>query len=166
MVTEKDIINMGRKIKRSNNPKTLAKYQIQIDAWIAELEEAQARTQADILALEEKIKMEEEARAAQKATQIQDPATGKFAPVPVQKSETGETSKEQAKKIAEKAGVSPASAPESPPGESKKSLGLPGIPTLKESKKVAVKIAEKVGVSPRKCYSYHEFERLHLRRSS
>lgn len=46
MVTEKDIINMGRKIKRSKNPKTLAKYQIQIDAWIAELETAQAQAQA------------------------------------------------------------------------------------------------------------------------
>ena len=117
MVTEKDIINMGRKIKRSKNPKTLAKYQIQIDAWIAELEEAQARTQADILALEEKIKLEEEARAAEYA------------------------------------------------GRPKKEPGLPGIPGSNESKKVAVKIAEKAGVSPRKCYSYFEFERSHLRRS-
>ena len=113
MVTEKDIINMGRKIKRSKNPKTLAKYQIQIDAWIAELEEAQARTQADILALEEKIKLEEEAREHRGArTDLSDPKS----------------------------------------------------PML-ESKKIAVKIAEKAGVSPRKCYSYHEFERLHLRRS-
>ena len=47
--------------------------------------------------------------------------------------------------------------------DQRKSLGLPGIPTLKESKKVAVKIAEKAG--PRKCYNYFEFERLHLRRS-
>ena len=47
MVTEKDIMNMGRKIKRSNNPKTLARYQAQIDAWIAELAQDQARTQAD-----------------------------------------------------------------------------------------------------------------------
>ena len=106
MVTEKDIMNMGRKIKRYNNPKTLARYQ------------------AHILALEEKIKMEEEAHAAQKATQTQDPNTGKFAPVPLPRIGTGETRKE-----------------------------------------VAVKIAEKAGVSPRKCYSYHEFERLHLRRS-
>ena len=123
MVTEKDIINMGRKIKRSNNPKTLAKYQIQIDAWIAELEEAQAQAQADILTLEEKIKLEEEAREAENKRE-QDPDTGKFVP---------------------------ASAPKSPPGD---------------SKKIAVKIAEKAGVNPRKCYSYFEFERLHLRRSS
>ena len=61
MVTEKDIMNMGRKIKRSNNPKTLARYQAQIDAWIAELAQDQARTQTNILALEEKIKMEQEA---------------------------------------------------------------------------------------------------------
>ena len=121
MVTEKDITNMGRKIKRSNNPKTLARYQAQIDAWIAELAQDQARTQADILALEEKIKMEEEARAADSN---RNPDTGKF--------------------------VS-GSAPKSPPEEA--------------TKKIAVKIAEKAGVSPRKCYSYFEFERLHLRRS-
>lgn len=36
-----------------------------------------------------------------------------------------------------------------------KSLGLPGIPTLKESKKVAVKIAEKAGVSPATVYRVH-----------
>ncbi len=92
MVTEKDIMNMGRKIKRSNN-------------------------QADILALEEKIKLEEEARAA------------------------------------EYAGVA---------------IDNPAIPGRagSETKRVAHKIAEKAGVSPRKCYSYFEFERLHLRRSS
>ena len=123
MVTMKDITNMGRKIKRSNNPKTLARYQAQIDAWIAELAQDQARTQTDILALEEKIKLEEEAREAENKRE-QDPDTGKFVP---------------------------ASAPKSPPGD---------------SKKIAVKIAEKAGVSPRKCYSYFEFERLHLRRSS
>lgn len=123
MVTEKDITNMGRKIKRSNNPKTLARYQAQIDTWIAELAQDQARTQADILTLEEKIKLEEEAREAENKRE-QDPDTGKFVP---------------------------ASAPKSPPGD---------------SKKIAVKIAEKAGVSPRKCYSYFEFERLHLRRSS
>ena len=114
MVTEKDIMNMGRKIKRSNNPKTLARYQAQIDAWIAELAQDQARTQTNILALEEKIKMEQEAREAQ----IRKP-------------------------------INSVAAPESPT----------------ESKRVAVKIAEKAGVSPRKCYSYHEFERLLLRRS-
>jgi hypothetical protein len=65
MVTEKDITNMGRKIKRCKNPKTLTRYQNQIDGWLAELEAIQARTQADILALEAKIKLEEEARAAQ-----------------------------------------------------------------------------------------------------
>ena len=118
MVTEKDIINMGRKIKRSNNPKTLARYQAQIDAWIAALAQEQARTQTNILALEEKIKLEEEAKAAQ--TKGDNQYT--------------------------------------------KSLGAPESPTG-ESKKIAVKIAEKAGVSPRKCYSYHEFERLHLRRS-
>lgn len=64
MVTMKDIMNMGRKIKRSNNPKTLARYQAQIDAWIRELETDQARTQAELQAIEEKIKMEEEAKAA------------------------------------------------------------------------------------------------------
>lgn len=112
----KDITNMGRKIKRSNNPKTLARYQAQIDAWIAELAQDQARTQADILALEEKIKMEQEAREAEYA------------------------------------------------GISTKDPSAPRAPGL-DSKKVAVKIAEKAGVSPRKCYSYFEFERLHLRRS-
>ena len=122
MVPEKDIINMGRKIKRSNNPKTLARYQAQIDAWIAELAQDLTQTQADILTLEEKIKLEEEAREAEHKRE-QDPDTGKFVP---------------------------ASAPKSPPGD---------------SKKIAVKIAEKAGVSPRKCYSYFEFERLHLRRS-
>jgi peptidoglycan hydrolase CwlO-like protein len=123
MVTMKDITNMGRKIKRSNNPKTLARYQAQIDAWIAELAQDQARTQADILALEEKIKLEEEARAAQ--------------------SIAGGDRKSE---------------------EYKKSVSIPGIPS-DSTKKVAVKIAEKAGVSPRKCYSYFEFERLHLRRS-
>ena len=123
MVTMKDITNMGRKIKRYNNHKTLARYQAQIDTWIAELAQDQARTQADILTLEEKIKLEEEAREAENKRE-QDPDTGKFVP---------------------------ASAPKSPPGD---------------SKKIAVKIAEKAGVSPRKCYSYFEFERLHLRRSS
>ncbi len=123
MVTEKDILNMGRKIKRSNNPKTLARYQAQIDAWIAELAQDQARTQTNILALEEKIKMEEEAKAAQ--------------------SMAGGDRKSE---------------------EYKKSVSLPGIPS-DSTKKVAVKIAEKAGVSPCKCYSYHEFERLHLRRS-
>lgn len=116
MVTEKDITNMGRKIKRSNNPKTLARYQAQIDAWIAELAQDQARTQTNILALEAKIKMEEEARAAEYAgVAIDNPA-------------------------------------------------LPGI-AGSETKRVAHKIAEKAGVSPRKCYSYFEFERFHLRRS-
>jgi hypothetical protein len=114
MVTEKDIINMGRKIKRSNNPQTLARYQAQIDAWIAELNSDLTQTQTNILALEEKIKLEEEAKAHQGA---------------------------------------------------RTDIALPGIPKLDESKKVAVKIAEKAGVSPRKCYSYHEFERFHLRRS-
>ena len=123
MVTEKDIMNMGRKIKRSNNPKTLARYQAQIDAWISELETDQARTQAELQALDEKIKMKEEAKEAEKATQIQP---GR---------------------------VMPSKAP------------LPRTGASEASKEVAVKIAEKAGVSPRKCYSYHEFERLHLRRS-
>ena len=100
MVTEKDIINMGRKIKRSKNPKTLAKYQIQIDAWIAELEEAQARTQADILALEEKIKMEEEARAAI------SPGINQYTERSALPGIADQT-KRVAHKIAEKAGVSP-----------------------------------------------------------
>jgi len=103
MVTEKDIMNMGRKIKRFNNPKTLARYQAQIDAWIAELNSDLTRTQADILALEEKIKMEEEAKEAENKRE-QDPETGKFIPAPLPGIGAGETSKEQAKKIAEKAG--------------------------------------------------------------
>ena len=115
----KDITNMGRKIKRSNNPKTLARYQAQIDTWIAELAQDQARTQTNILALEAKIRLEEEARAAQTKGDNQYTKS-----LPVQKSESLNESKEQAKKIAEKAGV-----------------------------------------SPRKCYSYFEFERLHLHRS-
>ncbi len=61
-----------------------------------------------MIPLEEKIKMEEEAKAAQKATQTQDPATGKFAPVSLPGIPTGETTKKVAVKIAEKAGVSPA----------------------------------------------------------
>lgn len=96
MVTMKDIMNMGRKIKRSNNPKTLAKYQAQIDAWIAELAADQARTQTELQALDEKIKLEEEAKAHQ----------GARTDLPAYKSEKLD-SKEQAKKIAEKAGVSP-----------------------------------------------------------
>lgn len=99
--------------------KDMARYQAQIDQWIVELEEAQAQAQADILALEEKIKLEEEARAAQTKGDNQYTKS-----LPAQKSESLNNSKEQAKKIAEKAGV-----------------------------------------SPRKCYSYFEFERLHLRRS-
>lgn len=99
MVTEKDIMNMGRKIKRSKNPKTLAKYQIQIDAWIAELEEAQARTQADILALEEKIKLEEEAKAAQ--TKGDNQYTKSLG---APESPSHKESKKVAVKIAEKAG--------------------------------------------------------------
>ena len=101
----KDIINMGRKIKRSNNPKTLARYQAQIDAWIAELDADQARTQADILALEEKIKLEEEAREAQSI------AGGDRKSEEYKKSisapESPSDSKKVAVKIAEKAGVSP-----------------------------------------------------------
>lgn len=42
------------------------------------------------------------------ATQTQDPATGKFAPVSLPGIPTGETTKKVAVKIAEKAGVSPA----------------------------------------------------------
>lgn len=91
---------MGRKIKRSNNPKTLARYQAQIDAWIAELAQDQARTQADILALEEKIKLEEEAKA-----NLRTNLDNRNRSMPTaQKSEGMNTSKEQAKKIAEKAG--------------------------------------------------------------
>lgn len=96
MVTMKDIMNMGRKIKRSNNPKTLARYQIQIDAWIAELAADQARTQAELQAIEEKIKMEEEARAAEYAgVAIDNPALPGIA---------GCETKRVAHKIAEKAG--------------------------------------------------------------
>ena len=102
MVTEKDITNMGRKIKRSNNPKTLARYQAQIDAWIAELAQDQARTQADILALEEKIKLEEEARAAI-SPGINQYTMRSGAP----ESPDHKESKKVAVKIAEKAGVSP-----------------------------------------------------------
>ena len=136
MVTEKDIMNMGRKIKRSNNPKTLA------------------RTQADILTLEEKIKLEEEAREHRGArTDLSDPKSPML------------ESKKIAVKIAEKAGVSPASAPKSPPvplprigtGETSKEPGAPESPGSNESKKIA---------GPRKCYNYFEFERSHLRRSS
>ena len=94
MVTEKDIINMGRKIKRTNNPQTLARYQAQIDAWIAELAQDQARTQADILTLEEKIKLEQEAKEAQ----IRKPINSVAAP------ESPTESKRVAVKIAEKAG--------------------------------------------------------------
>lgn len=161
MVTETDIMNMGRKIKRSNNPKTLARYQAQIDAWIAELETAQAQAQADILTLEEKIKLEEEARAAENKRE-QDPNTGRFIPASLPGIPPGD-SKKIAVKIAEKAGVSlplpgigrsEATAPGREP--QKTHIALPGIPKLDESKKVA---------GPRKCYHYFEFERFHLRRS-
>lgn len=104
MVTEKDIINMGRKIKRSNNPKTLARYQAQIDAWIAELAQDQARIQTNILALEEKIKLEQEAK---EADSNRDPDTGKFVSGSAPKSPPVEPTKKVAVKIAEKAGVSP-----------------------------------------------------------
>ena len=137
MVTEKDIMNMGRKIKRSNNPKTLARYQAQIDAWIAELAQDQARTQADILALEEKIKLEEEAREAQLKGDNQYTMRSGAPESPDHKD-----SKKIAVKIAEKAGVSP--------------VALAEIPTGEATKKIA---------GPRKCYHYFEFERLHLRRS-
>ena len=93
MVTMKDITNMGRKIKRSNNPKTLARYQAQIDAWIAELNSDLTQTQADILTLEEKIKLEEEAREHRGArTDLSDPESPML------------ESKKIAVKIAEKAG--------------------------------------------------------------
>jgi hypothetical protein len=99
----------------------LARYQAQIDAWIAELAQDQARTQADILTLEEKIKLEEEARDTRLSNL-------KYSGDAIE--------------------------------------AVPGTDSMKTSKEVAVKIAEKAGVSPRKCYSYFEFERLHLRRSS
>lgn len=159
MVTMKDITNMGRKIKRSNNPKTLARYQAQIDTWIAELAQDQARTQADILTLEEKIKMEEEARAHQGArTDLSDPKSPML------------ESKKIAVKIAEqmipleekikmeeeaRAAISPGI------NQYTERSALPGI--ADQTKRVAHKIAEKAG--PRKSYHYFEFERLHLRRS-
>ncbi len=93
--------------------------------------------------------------------------------MPVQKSGNGETSKEQAKKIAEqmipleeKIKMEQEARAAEYAGRPKKEPGLPGIPGSNESKKVAVKIAEKAGASPRKCYNYFEFERSHLRRSS
>ena len=83
---------------------------------------------------------------------------GKFAPVPVQKSETGETSKEQAKKIAEqmipleeKIKMEQEAREAESPGTNQYTMrsGAPESPDHKDSKKVAVKIAEKAGVSPR-----------------
>ena len=159
MVTMKDIINMGRKIKRSNNPKTLARYQAQIDAWIAELAQDQARTQADILALEEKIKLEEEAREHRGArTDLSDPKSPML-----ESKKIAVKIAEQMIPLEEKIKLEEEARAAEYAGRPKKEPGLPGIPGSNESKKVAVKIAEKAG--PRKCYSYFEFERLHLRRS-
>ena len=59
-----------------------------------------------MIPLEEKIKMEEEAKAHQ-ANPSHDLKTGKFTPVAAPESPTGETTKKVAVKIAEKAGVSP-----------------------------------------------------------
>jgi len=131
MVTEKDIMNMGRKIKRSNNPKTLARYQAQIDTWIAELAQDQARTQADILTLEEKIKLEEEARAAQLVEIAEQMIPLEEKIKMAQEAKEAENKREQDPDTGK---FVPASAPKSPPGD---------------SKKIAVKIAEKAGVSPR-----------------
>ena len=147
MVTEKDITNMGRKIKRSNNPKTLARYQAQIDAWIAELNSDLTQTQADILALEEKIKLEEEAREAQ-STAGGDRKSEQYKKSVSLPGIPSDSTKKVAVKIAERP---------------KKDPALPGI--AGSSKEVAEKIAEKAGVSPRKSYHYFEFERFHLRRS-
>jgi len=94
-----------------------------------------------MIPLEEKIKMEEEAKAAQKATQTQDPATGKFAPVSLPGIGTGET---------------PVALPGIATVDKKVPASLPGIPPGETTKKVA---------GPRKCYHYFEFERFHLRRS-
>ena len=156
MVTEQDIINMGRKIKRSKNPKTLTKYQIQRDTWIAELEEAQAQAQADILAinpnrdLSSKIQLEEEAKAHQGArTDIALAAIPKL-----------DESKKVAVKIAEKAGVSPVALPGIATEDEFKEVPLAEIGSSNTPKEVAVKIA-----GPRKCYHYFEFERSHFRRS-
>ena len=81
---------------------------------------------------------------------------GKFEPVPVQKSETGETSKEQAKKIAEqmipleeKIKLEEEAREAQNTGRPKKEVAIPGIASSDESKRVAHKIAEKAGVSPR-----------------
>jgi len=141
MVTEKDIMNMGRKIKRSNNPKTLA------------------RTQADILTLEEKIKLEEEAREHRGArTDLSDPKSPML-----ESKKIAVKIAEQMIPLEEKIKLEEEARAAEYAGRPKKEPGLPGIPGSNESKKVAVKIAEKAG--PRKCYSYFEFERFHLRRS-
>ena len=173
MVTEKDIINMGRKIKRSSNPKTLARYQAQIDAWIAELNSDLTQTQADILALEEKIKMEEEAKAAQSI------AGGDRKSEEYKKSISAPESPSDSKKVAvkiaeqmipleEKIKMEEEARAAQTKGDNQYTKSLPAqkSESLNNSKEQAKKIAEKAGVSPRKCYSYFEFERLHLRRSS
>jgi len=58
-----------------------------------------------MIPLEEKIKMEQEARKAEH-TREQDSTTGRFVPATEVSAEPGELSREVAKKIAEKAGVS------------------------------------------------------------
>ena len=139
MVTEKD---------------TLARYQAQIDAWIAELAQDQARTQADILTLEEKIKLEEEAREAEYAgISTKDPSDPR-AP--------GLDSKKVAVKIAEQilpleekikmeeeAREHQANPSHDPDTGKFVSGSAPKSPPEEATKKVAVKIAEKAGVSPR-----------------
>ena len=133
MVTEKDIMNMGRKIKRSNNPKTLA------------------RTQADILTLEEKIKLEEEAREHRGArTDLSDPKSPML-----ESKKIAVKIAEQMIPLEEKIKLEEEARAAEYAGRPKKEPGLPGIPGSNESKKVAVKIAEKAGVSPATVYRVH-----------
>ena len=122
-----------------------------------------------MIPLEEKIKMEEEARAAI-SPGINQYTMRSGAP----ESPDHKDSKKIAVKIAEQMipleekikmeqEAKEADSNRNPDTGKFAPVALPGIPTGETTKKVAVKIAEKAG--PRKCYSYFEFERLHLRRS-
>jgi hypothetical protein len=103
--------------------------------------------------LEEKIKLEEEARAAEYAgISTKDPSAPR-AP-------TGESKKvavkiaEQMIPLEEKIKLEEEARAAISPGINQYTMrsGAPESPDHKESKKIAVKIAEKAG--PRKCYSY------------
>ena len=55
MVTMKDITNMGRKIKRCKNIKTLERYNATMEKWLSELETDHAQAQARLDQVNEEL---------------------------------------------------------------------------------------------------------------